>query len=372
MSDTGRGPPESARRTGSMMTGVFKNIGLAAVALGVLSFAMNKQFNPDTTPPQNSGGSDTITPSAPVTPVSMGGIVPPVMPGAPQGQVQQPGGPVMPAGTLIPSGPQQNGPRRVTSFAAKTQQQPSTASATPTGGIGSQAPEPLATSARAGAPGRQEPTMVGFGGSTMPGLRAGAAIDLTFVMQPGLYKLVLGAPINSERGGTFFGLLPEAIQSSAGVLLMERGSRIWGAYKSEVGPGQERIVSVAAWGLTPNGVPVPLGDAAVGDGSGRAGMPGTVNTHFWSKFGGAITLMVTQGAFQVAGAALQSSLSQGGSNSFVNLNTSSLDQALTSVLRNSMNVQNTVDVPAGTEISFMLNQPIDFADAYRLAPTGAR
>jgi len=84
------------------------------------------------------------------------------------------------------------------------------------------------------------------------------------------------------------------------------------------------------------------------------------------------TLMVTQGAFQAASAALQASLTRGSGNSYVNLNTASLDAALAATLRNTLNIQNTVDVPAGTEIAFMLNQPIDFADAYRLAPTGAR
>jgi type IV secretion system protein VirB10 len=297
--------------------------------------------------------------------------------------VPQPGpaAPVMPANNaLLPQGASQ-GPRRVTSFAARAQQ---AGQASPPPGAGTSAAQATgapATPSPATAPvgpvgatggARPELTTVAFAAGAMPGLRAGPAIDLTFVMQPGLYRLVLAAPINSERGGTFFGILPEAIRSPAGVVLMERGSRLWGAYKSEVGPGQERIVSAAAWGLTPNGVPVPLGEATVTDGTGRAGMPGTVNTHFWARFGGAITLMVTQGAFQAASAALQASLTRGSGNSYLNLNTASLDAALAATLRNSLNIQTTVDVPAGTEIAFMLNQPIDFADAYRLAPTRAR
>ena len=75
---------------------------------------------------------------------------------------------------------------------------------------------------------------------------------------------------------------------------------------------------------------------------------------------------------KVASAALQASLTRGSGNSYLNLNTASLDSALAATLRNSLNIQTTVDVPAGTEIAFMLNQPIDFTDAYRLAPTGAR
>ena len=343
--------------------------GLLVTGAAVVAFALRGELSPAVKPPQTEAGADTITPGAAITQPALPAVQPAVM------AMPQPGPatPVMPANTaLLPQGTAQ-GPRRVTSFAAKAQQTGQAAQPQPSpGGV------PLAAS---GAPvvaspatgvSRPELTSVAFAAGAMPGLRAGPAIDLTFVMPPGLYRLVLAAPINSERSGSFFGILPEAIRSPAGVVLMERGSRLWGTYKSEVGPGQERIVSAAAWGLTPQGVPVPLGDAAVADGTGRAGMPGTVNTHFGARFGGAITLMVTQGAFQAASAALQASLTRGSGNSFVNLNTASLDAALAATLRNTTNIQNTVDVPAGTEIAFMLNQPISFADAYRLAPTAVR
>ncbi|MDO9711776.1 TrbI/VirB10 family protein [Paracraurococcus lichenis] len=368
MSDE-RGAPVRLGRFGRPVRAGMGVALLLVTGAAVIAFALRGELNPEIRPPQSEAGADTITPGAAISQPVMPPVQPAVM-AVPQPQ-PAPATPVMPSNTaLLPQGPAQ-GPRRVTSFAAKAQPaaQPASASAA---GVPATPPPTATAPGQASVGGPPGPTTVAFAGSAMPGLRAGPAIDLTFVMQPGLYRLVLAAPINSERSGTFFGLLPEAIRSPAGVVLMERGSRLWGAYKSEVGPGQERIVSAAAWGLTPNGVPVPLGEAAVTDGSGRAGMPGTVNTHFWARFGGAITLMVTQGAFQAASAALQASLTRGSGNSFVNLNTSSLDAALAATLRNNLNIQNTVDVPAGTEIAFMLNQPIDFADAYRLAPTGAR
>jgi type IV secretion system protein VirB10 len=343
--------------------------GLLVTGAAVVAFALRGEFNPPVTPPQTEAGADTITPGAAITQPALPAVQPAVM------AMPQPGpaAPVMPANNaLLPQGNAQ-GPRRVTSFAAKAQQTGQSAQPPPShGGAPASASGVPAAASLATGVGRPEVTSVAFAAGAMPGLRAGPAIDLTFVMQPGLYRLMLAAPINSERGGSFFGILPEAIRSPAGVVLMERGSRLWGTYKSEVGPGQERIVSAAAWGLTPQGVPVPLGDAVVADGTGRAGMPGTVNTHLWARFGGAITLMVTQGAFQAATAALQASLTRGTGNSYINLNTASLDAALGATLRNTLNIQSTVDVPAGTEIAFMLNQPISFADAYRLAPTGAR
>ena len=346
--------------------------GLLVTGAAVVAFALRGEFNPPLPPPQTEGGADTIMPGAAITQPALQ----PVSMAAPQ---PGPTAPVMPTNTALLPQSNAQGPRRVTSFAAKAQQTGQSTSTTSTSSTSAAAGAPATSPVTAstgsgpdtGGP-RPEATTVAFAGSAMPGLRAGPAIDLTFVMPPGLYRLVLAAPLNSERGGTFFGILPEAIRSPAGVTLMERGSRLWGAYKSEVGPGQERIVSAAAWGLTPNGVPVPLGEAVVADGSGRAGMPGSLNSHFWSRFGGAITLMVTQGAFQAASAALQASLTRGSGNAYLNLNTSSLDAALAATLRNSLNIQATVDVPAGTEIAFLLNQPVDFADAYRLAPTGAR
>lgn len=331
--------------------------GLAVAGLLALIWHRGDPILEPVLPPQ--AGPDTIAPTAGMQFITF----PPAQATAQTGG----GGPVMPADTAMPG--QRAGPKRVVSYAAQRQQ----AAPSPTDPASAAAPRPPGSVpgvAADASSGRPEATQVAFPAATMPGLRAGPAIDTTLTMMPGLYAIVLDTPINSEREGSFFAHLPRPIRSPAGVVLMEKDSRIWGHYKSEVNPGQGRVVSAVAWGMTPQGVPVPLGDATAADGSGRAGMPGVVNTHWGARVGSALTLMVTQGAVQAASAALQASLARGGGNAFFNLNSGGIDAAIAAAVRGGAAIQNTVDVEAGKEITFMLTTPISFADAYRLAPTG--
>jgi type IV secretion system protein VirB10 len=116
---------------------------------------------------------------------------------------------------------------------------------------------------------------------------------------PGVYRCTLDTAVSSERPGPFFCHVTQDWLSPAGVRLMEAGTRIQGSYESHVAPGQSRILSLAATGWTPQGVPVPLG-APVGDALGRVGMDGAVDRHFWERFGGAVFLMLSGGIGKLA------------------------------------------------------------------------
>lgn len=255
--------------------------------------------------------------------------------------------------------------KRMLSYSAPAnrQQPPSPApAAAPSGG----SPPPVAPPAPGGGP--AGPTAVSWGSATLAGRRAGAAIDTTLTLMPGLYGCTLDVAINSERPGPFYCHTEHDIRSPAGAVLMERGTRIVGNHQSDARPGQGRIVSLAAVAWTPAGVPVPLGNAPVGDALGRTGMDGQVDTHLWSRLGGAIILMMTQGAFSMGQAALQSSLNRGNGNSYFNLNTGGVEGAISEALRQGGSIQNTVTKNQGETITFMVTEPISFGDAYSLEP----
>jgi type IV secretion system protein VirB10 len=232
-------------------------------------------------------------------------------------------------------------------------------------------PSPAAGPALGGAPGAEaaeqarRSTTVAFRGTSLTGARAGAAIDTTLVLMPGVYRCTLDSAVSSERPGPFFCHVTEDWLSPAGVRLMEAGTRIQGGYESHVALGQSRILSLAATGWTPQGVPVPLG-APVGDALGRVGMAGTVDRHFWERFGGAVFLMLSQGAIGVAQSAVQAALARGSGNTYLNLQTGGVQGAVSASLRDSLAIPNTVSKHQGEEIGILLTQPIDFSDAYRL------
>lgn len=211
-------------------------------------------------------------------------------------------------------------------------------------------------------------TSVAYQASEVPGRRAGPAIDTTLTLMPGLYGCTLATGISSERDGPFFCTNDAPIVSPAGVTLMEKGSTIVGNYRSQVGPGQSRILSLAAWGYTPQGVPVPLG-AQASDPLGRTGIPGEVNTHFWPRMGSAVLLLASQGAISAAQAALQAGIQSGGrGNTYLNLpiGSSGIEGALAEAIRAGTAVQSTVEKSPGERIAFLVTEPISFADSYDL------
>ncbi|TCZ54613.1 TrbI/VirB10 family protein [Roseicella aquatilis] len=208
-------------------------------------------------------------------------------------------------------------------------------------------------------------TAVAFRGTAIAGARAGAPLDTTLVLMPGVYRCTLDTAVSSERPGPFFCHVTQDWLSPAGVRLMEAGTRIQGSYESHVAPGQSRILSLAATGWTPGGVPVPLG-APVGDALGRVGMDGAVDRHFWERFGGAVFLMLSGSAISAAQGALQAALARGSNNTYLNLQTGGVQGAVASVLRDSLAIPNTVTKNQGEEIALLLTGPVDFSDAYRL------
>ncbi|MBU8541784.1 TrbI/VirB10 family protein [Falsiroseomonas tokyonensis] len=262
----------------------------------------------------------------------------------------------------LTAGPAQaaTGPRapRMMSYAVTAPPPADDRSGAESGGRGTATGEPEGDPARRG-------TSVAFRGTSIAGARAGAPLDTTLMLMPGVYRCTLDTAVSSERPGPFFCHVTQDWLSPAGVRLMEAGTRIQGSYESHVAVGQSRILSLAATGWTPQGVPVPLG-APVGDALGRVGMDGTVDRHFWERFGGAVFLMLSGSAISAAQGAVQAALARDDNSTYLNLQTGGVQGAVASVLRDSINIPNTVTKNQGEEIAVLVTQPVDFSDAYRL------
>jgi type IV secretion system protein VirB10 len=277
--------------------------------------------------------------------------------------VEPPGLPASPSFFAPPDQASARPPRRMMSYATSAPARGADRSGAEGGGA-SRGSEPDDRDDR--AQGTPTATTVRFGGTRIAGARAGAAIDTTLALMPGVYRCTLDTAVSSERPGPFFCHVTRDWLSPAGVRLVPAGTRIQGEYESHVGRGQSRVLSLAATAWTPEGVPVPLG-ASMGDALGRVGMEGSVDRHFWERFGGAVLLMAGEGSISLAQSAIQGALQQGGGNNTnLTLNTSAAQSAISTVLRDTVNMPNTVYLDQGDEVSVLLTKPIDFSDAYRL------
>jgi type IV secretion system protein VirB10 len=145
--------------------------------------------------------------------------------------------------------------------------------------------------------------------------------------------------------------------------LLERGTKLVGETRGQVQRGSARIFVLWSEARTPQGIVVPLASPGT-DELGRSGLPGTVNRHFFERFGAAILISVIDGAIQKE---VQSE-SEGGT---VIYNPSASQDVMTEVLRSTVNIPPTVVKPQGDRIQILVARDLDFRTVYDLRPTAA-
>jgi type IV secretion system protein VirB10 len=143
------------------------------------------------------------------------------------------------------------------------------------------------------------------------------------------------------------------------VVLLERGTRLFGETQGQVQQGSARVYVLWTEARTPAGVVVPLESPGT-DALGRAGLPGTVQRHFWERFGAAILLSSIDSAVQ---AAVQASSRNSGT---VIYNPSATQDVMTEVLKSTVAIAPTVIKRNGDRIEVLVARDVDFANVYVL------
>jgi type IV secretion system protein VirB10 len=99
---------------------------------------------------------------------------------------------------------------------------------------------------------------------------------------------------------------------------------------------------------------------------GRAGVTGTVNTHFWARFGAALLVSVIDGVIQ--GAATR----QESSGSTLIINPQGGQQVTDDILRNTINIPPTITINQGSRVQVIVARDVDFRSVYELKVAAAR
>ncbi|MEY2926074.1 MAG: hypothetical protein RL367_551 [Pseudomonadota bacterium] len=185
-------------------------------------------------------------------------------------------------------------------------------------------------------------------------LRARASVmqhRATTVQQGTLIAAVLETAFDSTRAGLARALVTRDVYGFDGSrLLIPRGSRLIGEYKGDLTPGQNRALIVWTRLVRPDGAMIALGSPSA-DPLGRIGVKGKVNSHFFTRFGGAL---------------LQSSLDIGvalatqRSNSAVVVALPGLAQSAAAPLTSASQAAPTLKVRQGTTISVFVARDLDF------------
>jgi type IV secretion system protein VirB10 len=143
------------------------------------------------------------------------------------------------------------------------------------------------------------------------------------------------------------------------VVLLERGTKLIGETRGQVQLGSARVFVLWTEARTPAGVIVPLASPGA-DELGRSGLPGTVDNHFWQRFGAAMLVSVIDGVVQ---GAVQSSR---GGNSTVVVDPSATQGVLTEVLKGTIGIPPTVLKQQGDRIQVLVARDLDFRSVYEL------
>ena len=124
----------------------------------------------------------------------------------------------------------------------------------------------------------------------------------TLAPQGTIIPAVLETALNSDLPGFARAVVSRDVRSFDGAnVLIPRGSRVIGEYRSAVSLGQSRIFVIWTRILRPDGGSIQIGSGG-GDTLGRAGLAGKVDRHFFERFSGAVLLTVLNAAaFAAAG-----------------------------------------------------------------------
>jgi type IV secretion system protein VirB10 len=142
------------------------------------------------------------------------------------------------------------------------------------------------------------------------------------------------------------------------VVLLERGTKLVGESTGAVQQGVARMFVLWTEARTPTGVVIPLASPGT-DELGRSGLSGTVNRHFFERFGAALLITLIDGAVQ------REATSQSGGSTVI-YNPSTSQDVMTEVLKSTVNIQPTIDKPQGDRIQVLVARDLDFRSVYEL------
>lgn len=185
-------------------------------------------------------------------------------------------------------------------------------------------------------------------------VRATIIRNRSAVVQQGvIIAAVLETPLNSDRAGMARAIVSSDVRSFDGTrILIPRGSRLIGDFKADNNPGMRRILVTWSRLIRPDGVAIRI-DSPSSDAMGGAGVPGSVNTHFFERFAGAVLQSTLTIGVNVA-----SQIPDNGNNIFVGLpgQAAQLGQEIVPETTRPP----TIKVKAGAQIAIFVAHDLDF------------
>jgi type IV secretion system protein VirB10 len=191
-------------------------------------------------------------------------------------------------------------------------------------------------------------------GQMISRMRAGAFANRAMTVPQGfMIPAVLETAFDSTKPGFARAIVSRDVRGFDGKnVLIPRGSRLIGEYRSDVVQGQGRAIITWTRLMRPDGMTIAMDSPAV-DTLGRGGIAAAVNTHFFQRLGDAFLQSTFDIGRTVAGRAVTGPVVIYSGNA----------TATASQIVPTSNYVPTLTVPAGKSISVFVAQDLDFSAA---------
>ncbi|WP_328805394.1 type IV secretion system protein VirB10 [Rhizorhabdus histidinilytica] len=183
--------------------------------------------------------------------------------------------------------------------------------------------------------------------------------DRNYLVTAGsIIPCTLQTAMDSSVPGYASCIVPRDIYSDNGrVVLMEKGTRVFGEYQGGLNRGQYRLFAMWSRAVTPRGVSIDIASPA-SDSLGRAGIGGKVDRFFWERFGSALLFSVLEDGASVA----SNAVGRAGNNV-----TQVPSDSASTILQDTQQIKPVLRVAQGTALSITVAQDFDFSQVYGLA-----
>ena len=195
--------------------------------------------------------------------------------------------------------------------------------------------------------------------SVIEQVQARSLPDRNFLITAGSFiPCVLQTAMDSSQPGYVSCILPRNVYSDNGrVVLMEKGTKIFGEYQGGLNRGQYRLFVLWTRAVTPRGIAIDVGSPA-SDALGRGGVDGRVNNFFWQRFGTALLFSLVEDAATVGAEAVGNN----GSNT-----TRVPSDAASTVLQQNAKIKPVLRKNQGEDVGITVAQDFDFSAVYGLS-----
>jgi len=172
--------------------------------------------------------------------------------------------------------------------------------------------------------------------------------------QGSVIQAALQTAINSDLPGSVVAVVSEPVPAFSGdQILIPRGSRLFGQYRSGIELNQKRILILWTRILTPDGTSIEIASVG-GDQLGRSGLTGIVDTKFAERFGGAALISLIGAAPAVAA----SSTDNETASEVLEGVSGDLEDAVGSVIADQVSISPTIYIDQGASVTVLVDRDV--------------